>query len=122
MDDGSARALEERFWLEGAGVYDELLDPACLMAFPGMGVMRAADVLDSLRQAPRWAGVTMVDRALGRADDDLLVLGYKAEGHRDDGGSLTTAFAPQRTIVSKAAGCSFNISRPWLSSCAGGSR
>jgi hypothetical protein len=44
--------LEERFWLEGSSDYDNLLDPACLMAFSGMGVMRAAEILDSLKQAP----------------------------------------------------------------------
>jgi hypothetical protein len=83
MDEGAIWALEERFWLEGSSVYDVLLDPACLMAFPGMGVMRAADVLDSLKQAPRWASVAMTGRSLGRAGEHVLVLGYTAEGRRD---------------------------------------
>ncbi len=83
MDEQEAWALEERFWLEGSTVYDGLLDPACLMAFPGMGVMRAADILDSLRQAPRWASVDMTGRAIGRAGDGVLVLGYTAESRRD---------------------------------------
>ncbi len=39
MDDTQAWAVEERFWLEGSSIYDDLLDPECLMAFPGMGVM-----------------------------------------------------------------------------------
>jgi hypothetical protein len=26
--------LEERLWLEGLNVYQDVLDPACLMAFP----------------------------------------------------------------------------------------
>nr|WP_274607283.1 nuclear transport factor 2 family protein [Paracraurococcus ruber] len=63
-----------------------MLDPACLMAFPGLGVMRAADVLESLTQAPRWASVTMTDRSVGRAGDAVLVLGYTAEGKRDGAG------------------------------------
>jgi hypothetical protein len=53
------------------------------MAFPGMGVMRAADVLDSLKDEPRWASVHMTDRAVGRPGDSVVVLGYKAEGRRD---------------------------------------
>jgi hypothetical protein len=75
--------LEERFWLEGCSAYEDLLDPACIMAFPSMGVMRAADVLDNLKQAPRWSSVEMSDRAVCRAGDAVLVLGYTAEGRRE---------------------------------------
>lgn len=83
MDEQGFWALEERFWLEGSSLYDDLLDPACIMAFPGMGVMRAADVLDSLKQAPRWASVEMTYRSFGRASTAVIVLGYTAEGRRD---------------------------------------
>ena len=83
MGDAEAWALEERFWLEGSGVYDALLDPECLMAFPGMGVMRAADILDSLKGVPRWSSVEMAGRMIGRPGDAVLVLGYAAEGRRD---------------------------------------
>lgn len=83
MDDAAAWALEERLWLEGAGVYDTLLDPECLMAFPGMGVMRAANVLDSLKGAPRWSSVEMTSRMVGRPSDAVLVLGYAADGCRE---------------------------------------
>ena len=83
MDEHAIWALEKRFWLEGSSVYDDLLDPACLMAFPGMGVMRAMDVLDSLKQAPRWASVEMTGRSVGQAGDTVIVLGYTADGRRD---------------------------------------
>ncbi len=66
MTDEQAWSLEERLWLEGPGVYDDLLDPECLTAFPGMDVTRASAVLDSLRDAPRWTAVEMTDRAVGR--------------------------------------------------------
>jgi hypothetical protein len=83
LDDAAVWTLERRFWLEGSSVYDELLDPACLMAFPGIGVMRAADVRDSLAGAPRWASVDMTDRAIGRAGEGVIVLAYAAEGRRE---------------------------------------
>ena len=83
MEDEAAWKLEERFWLEGSTVYDALLDPECLMAFPQMGVMRAAEVLDSLEGAPRWTSVEMADRTIGRPGDDVLVLGYRATGRRE---------------------------------------
>lgn len=69
--------------IEGASIYDDLLDLACLMAFPGTGVLSATDVLDSLKQAPRWASVDMTGRSIGRASEAVIVLGYTAEGKRD---------------------------------------
>lgn len=83
MDEQAIWAFEKRLWLEGSSVYDDLLDPACLMAFPGMGVMQATDVVDSVKQAPRWASVEMTGRSVGRASDSVIVLGYTAEGKRD---------------------------------------
>jgi hypothetical protein len=82
MTDEEVWTLEERLWLEGAGVYENVLDPACLMAFPGVGVLRAADILDGVKTAPRWTSVAMTNRALGRAGESVIVVGYTAEGHR----------------------------------------
>jgi len=83
MDEQQLWTTEERFWLEGASLFENLLDPACLMVFPGMGVMRAADILASLKQAPRWTSVAMTDRAFSPAGDAVIVLGYAAEAKRD---------------------------------------
>ena len=82
MTDEEAWALEERFWLEGSSVYGAHLDPACLMAFPGIGVLRATDILDSLKRASRWESVDIIDRRISRPGAGLIVLGYAGEGHR----------------------------------------
>ncbi|CAD7036830.1 hypothetical protein REJC140_03584 [Pseudorhizobium endolithicum] len=73
---------EERLWLEGASAYAEIVDHSCLMAFPGMGVLQIADVLEGLKVAPRWVSVTMMDRQTSRAGS-VFVLGYTAEGQRE---------------------------------------
>ena len=83
MTEDDAWTLEERFWLEGQPFFERHLDPECLMAFPGMGVMRAGEILESLRDAPRWASVDMADRTVGRPADTLVVLGYRAVGYRE---------------------------------------
>jgi hypothetical protein len=82
MTDDDAWALEERFWLEGSTVYGAHLDPECLMAFPGIGVLRSADIIAGMKGAPRWESVNMTDRHVGRPGTNLLVLGYTGEGHR----------------------------------------
>jgi len=83
MTEDDIWGLEERFWLDGLSFYESHLDPECLMAFPGMGVMGAGEILKSLRDAPRWASVDMADRAVGRPVDTLMVVGYRATGYRE---------------------------------------
>jgi hypothetical protein len=83
VDVPEAWRMEERFWLEGSSFYEASLDPECLMAFPGMGVLLAAEIVDSIKGAARWSSVEMTDRKLARPGDTLLVLGYRATGYRD---------------------------------------
>lgn len=85
MTDAALWSLEERLWLEGASAYEDALDPACLMAFPQMGVMETSQILRSLRDAPRWASVDFSDQVIRRPADHLAVLAYSAVGRRDDG-------------------------------------
>lgn len=74
---------EERLWLDRVSAYDEIFDPACLMAFPGTGVLQVTAILKGFEGAARWASVTTTDRTMSRAGDDVLVLGYTAKGERD---------------------------------------
>ena len=83
MEDPDAWALEERLWLDGPAIFEAVLDPECLMAFPGMGVLRVPEILDGLRSAPRWVSVEMSARATGRAGEGVIVLGYAAEARRE---------------------------------------
>ena len=83
MNDEMAWKTEERLWLEGVEAYDEILDPACLMAFPSMGLLQAAAILKGLEGAARWSSVAMTDRTISRAGDTVIVLGYSAEGERE---------------------------------------
>ena len=84
MDDEIAWKTEQRLWLEGIAAYDELLDPACLMAFPGMGVLDVPAIIEGLKGAPRWTEVKMSDRVVSRAGNAVIVLGYTAEGRLEN--------------------------------------
>jgi hypothetical protein len=83
MGDADPWELEERFWLDGPAFFGQKLHPACVMAFPGIGVIRAADILEGLKGAPRWVSVEMRDRLTSRAGERLVVLGYGAEARRE---------------------------------------
>lgn len=84
MSDDDIWMLERQLWLDGVEVYEKSMDQACVMAFPGMGVMKAVDVLDSLKRAPRWTNVDMSHQLVGRAGSDVIALAYRAKGQRDD--------------------------------------
>ena len=84
MDDDTAWKTEERLWLEGLSAYDEILDPSCLMAFPGMGVLDVSAITKGLEGAARWTEVNMSDRFVSRAGAVVVVLGYTAEGLREN--------------------------------------
>ena len=83
MTDDQCWATEKRFWLEGPDLYETLLDPECVMAFPVVGIMRASEILDSLTRAPRWSSVVMSNSTIGRPGNALVVLGYAAEAQRE---------------------------------------
>ena len=83
MQEHEAWELERQFWISGPEFYERHLDPECLMAFPGLGVVRAAEILASLKDAPRWTSVDMAERAMTRPSEAVLVLAYRATGHRN---------------------------------------
>ena len=82
MRECEAWELEQRFWMGGLEFYERHLDPDCLMAFPTIGVMRAAEIFASLKGAARWMSVDMTERAMTRPSEAILVLAYRATGHR----------------------------------------
>ena len=81
MSDETLWRVEEAFWTGGDEAYRDL-DPACLMVFPGVGILDAGAARDGLKQEPRWTGVTMTDQRLGRPADGLATLTYRARGER----------------------------------------
>jgi hypothetical protein len=83
MTDEDAWAVEERLWTGGEAYFAKAIDPACLMIFPGAGVLDAEASLDGLKAAPRWQSVEMDARRVTRPADGLIVLAYRARGHRE---------------------------------------
>lgn len=76
MDD--LRNTERRLWEEGVGAYEELMAPECVMAFGPIGIMDRTEIVDSMRNAPRWSGVDMIDITQTRPADNVLIIAYRA--------------------------------------------
>lgn len=84
--------IERRLWLEGSEAYDQLMTPDCVMAFGPTGILQGQEILESLRQSPRWSDVQMSDQLEARPADDIAILAYRAAALRD-GAQPYVAFA-----------------------------
>ena len=91
--------IEQGFWLSGQDHFLEHLDDACLLAFPQMGemhgVMAREDVAATATASNRWRDLTMTDRLLLQAVDDVALISYRAIVKRADG-------VPYSALVSSA--------------------
>jgi catechol 2,3-dioxygenase-like lactoylglutathione lyase family enzyme len=78
-------AHERRLWLEGVEAYHALLDPEAIMAFAGIGIMRAPAILKAIERAPRWTSVKLKQPVLSPYSDTVFGLAYEVEARRDEG-------------------------------------
>ena len=83
MDFDTLWRMEERFWLDGPNFYECSMAPGARMVFPSpVSILAGEQIVEGLRQAPRWNSVDFQDRAeacLG----ETAVLAYKATGQRN---------------------------------------
>ncbi|MEZ0000918.1 hypothetical protein ABIA18_002715 [Sinorhizobium fredii] len=89
MDDREAWKRERRLWLEGAGVYQQLLDDECLMAFAPVDIIGGVEIIRALDGAPRWLDVAMTEQRSARPNNSVLVLAYRADAQRETNVSYT---------------------------------
>lgn len=82
MIDPDIWKVEEVLWTGGTDAYRRRMAPLCLMAFPGVGVLKGEEILSALADAPRWSEVRMDGRTMIETDG-LLVLAYEAHAQRD---------------------------------------
>ena len=77
---------EELFWLGDESFYQENLSEKCLMVFPNpVGILERADIVDALKQAPRWDNVNFLEKRSIK-NESIVLLAYYAEGKRQGKG------------------------------------
>ena len=83
-------AVEENFWLEGPDFYRAHMAEDAVMWFPDQpGPRRGEEILDALRNVPRWESVAFSDQQM-EVDDDRVTLRYTATA-RQDGAAVYSA-------------------------------
>lgn len=82
--------MEESFWLDGPDFYDRAMAADARMVFPPpVGILAGEQIVEGLKQGPRWESVDFQDKTETNLGD-TTVLAYKATGHRK-GDDLYTA-------------------------------
>ncbi|WP_088624608.1 nuclear transport factor 2 family protein [Oceanicola sp. 22II-s10i] len=74
--------IEELLWTGGTDAFRRRMADGCLMAFPGIGTLQGEQILESLKEAPRWQSVEMEGRHVSETDG-LTVLSYRARAVRE---------------------------------------
>jgi hypothetical protein len=72
-------------WIGEGDVYRRCVSDDCLMVVPEQPfLLRGEDAIQSVEQTPRWSDVDLSDIRINRAQEGLIVLGYRADAHRGD--------------------------------------
>lgn len=75
---------ERSLWLVGDDAYAAHLADDCLMVFGPTGILQRDQILETIRQAPRWTSVEMTDTTLLTPGDSVaIVIAYKAQASRE---------------------------------------
>lgn len=82
MEDHEVWELERRFWTSGLDFYERHLDQECLMALPGVGVLEAAEVLESIGNGARWDAVDLSECSIATPGEATVVIAYRASAER----------------------------------------
>jgi hypothetical protein len=90
VDDDRVWAFEESLWVGDAEHYHELIDDDCVMVLPQPPfLLTGRGAIDAVSATPRWSKVTFSERAIGRPQEGLIVIGYKVEAAREEGDGYT---------------------------------
>jgi hypothetical protein len=82
LDHTSPWATEENFWLEGPNFYRAHMTRDAVMSFPPpVGELRGDDIIESLRNTPRWEAVRFSDQQM-KVEPGRIVLRYHATARR----------------------------------------
>jgi len=76
--------IERSLWLDGVDAWRRQLGKGCIMAFAPTGAMQDEQIIESLRDAPRWQSVEISDTVLTRPTDNTAILAYHAVARRGD--------------------------------------
>ena len=84
MDDDRIREFERELWIGEGDVYRRRVSPDCVMVVPEQPfLLRGEEAISTVEGTPRWNSVEFADFEVNRAQEGLIVIGYKVDARRD---------------------------------------
>ena len=85
MDDDRIIEFERALWIGEDDVYRRCLSDDCLMVVPEQPfLLRGDDAIGTVEGTPRWSHVDLSDLQINRAQEGLIVVGYRADACRGE--------------------------------------
>jgi len=91
MDDDRIFEFERALWIGEDDIYRRCVADACVMVVPERPFLLSGEqAIEAVEHTPRWTDVDLSDLQINRAQEGLIVIGYRADARR--GGSRFTAY------------------------------
>ena len=85
MDDDRIREFERSLWFGDGDVYRRCVAPDCVMVVPERPfLLTGEEAVEAVERTPRWEEVELQDLRINRAEEGLIVMGYRAEARRGE--------------------------------------
>jgi hypothetical protein len=83
MDDDRIVEFERSLWIGEGDVYRRCVAPDCVMVVPAEPfLLRGEQAIAAVESTPRWDDVAISELEIGRAQEGLIVIGYRADACR----------------------------------------
>ena len=91
MDDDRIFEFERALWIGEDDIYRRCVADACVMVVPERPFLLSGEqAIEAVEHTPRWTDVDLSDLQINRAQEGLIVIGYRADARRD--GTRFTAY------------------------------
>jgi hypothetical protein len=85
MDDQRILEFERSLWVGEGDVYRRGIATDCIMVVPAEPfLLRGEDAIRAVEQTPRWSDVEISGLQVDRAQEGLIVIGYRADARRGE--------------------------------------
>ena len=85
MNDERILEFERSLWLGGGDVYRRSVAQNCIMVVPAEPfLLRGEQAIAAVERTPRWSEVDISNLQIDRAQEGLIVIGYRADAKRGD--------------------------------------
>jgi hypothetical protein len=85
VDDDRILEFERALWIGEGDIYRRCLADDCVMVVPERPFLLSGEqAIEAVEHTPRWSEVDLSDLQISRAQEGLIVIGYRADARRGE--------------------------------------